>query len=80
MDYGRVIIDISDSGVGISPEAKATLFSEFKISKKAHGTGIGLYFARKLAKEKLFGDLVLKNAYSPTVFSFEFAQYLQKKE
>lgn len=78
--YGRVIIDISDSGVGIPPEAKATLFSEFKISKKAHGTGIGLYFARKLAKEKLFGDLVLKNAYSPTVFSFEFAQYLQKKE
>ena len=78
--YGKVTIDISDWGGGIAKEVLATLFSEFKISKKVDGSGIGLYFAKKLAKEKLLGDLVLKNADSPTTFSLEFSQYLEKKE
>lgn len=80
LEYGKVIIDISDWGGGISKEVQETLFSEFKISKKYQGSGIGLYFAKKLAKEKLLGDLVLYNASSPTTFRLIFPQYISKKE
>lgn len=79
-EYGKVIIDISDWGGGISKEVQETLFSEFKISKKYQGSGIGLYFAKKLAKEKLLGDLVLHHATSPTTFRLIFPQYISKKE
>lgn len=80
LEYGKVLIDISDGGGGISKEVQETLFSEFKISKKYQGSGIGLYFAKKLAKEKLLGDLVLHNASSPTTFRLIFPQYISKKE
>lgn len=79
-EFGKVLIDISDGGGGISKEVQETLFSEFKVSKKHQGSGIGLYFAKKLAKEKLLGDLVLHNASSPTTFRLMFPQYISKKE
>lgn len=78
--YGKVLIDISDGGGGISKEVQETLFSEFKISKKYQGSGMGLYFAKKLAKEKLLGDLVLHSASSPTTFRLIFPQYISEKE
>ena len=77
---GKVTIDIADWGCGISKETQSSLFSEFKSSKKYEGSGIGLYFAKKLAKEKLCGDLILHNAVSPTIFRLTFAQYLHNKE
>lgn len=79
-EFGKVFIDISDGGGGISKEVQETLFSEFKISKKYQGSGIGLYFAKKLAKEKLLGDLTLHHAASPTTFRLMFPQYISKKE
>lgn len=79
-EFGKVLIDISDGGGGISKEVQETLFSEFKVSKKYQGSGIGLYFAKKLAKEKLLGDLTLHNAASPTTFRLMFPQYISKKE
>jgi len=79
-ENGRVTIDIADWGCGVSKEMNSTLFSEFKSSKKYEGSGIGLYFAKKLAQEKLMGDLVLHNRFAPTIFRLTFAQSLSSKE
>ncbi|MCB0036515.1 MAG: HAMP domain-containing histidine kinase, partial [Anaerolineales bacterium] len=58
-DY--VIVDVQDSGIGISEEALGRVFEEFKqaessTAKKYGGTGLGLPISRKLAW-LLGGDL-----------------------
>jgi signal transduction histidine kinase len=73
-------IDVIDKADGISEELMPTLFENFKSSKKDTGSGIGLYFAKKLAKEKLLGDLILKRSSFPTVFRLSFLTKLKIKE
>lgn len=75
-----VYIDIIDKADGVPKEMIPKLFSNMKSSKKNLGSGIGLYFARKLAKEKLLGDLTLYQSSSPTVFRLTFLTQLPKKE
>lgn len=75
-----VEIDIADWGEGISKETQAKLFDNMKSSKKSLGSGLGLFFARKIAREKLEGDLVLSHASMPTTFKFSFKSQLTKKE
>ena len=54
---GKVVVEVHDSGPGLSPEASATLF-EPTITFKKHGMGLGLSIAKKNAL--LFGgDLAL---------------------
>jgi signal transduction histidine kinase len=79
-ENAQVILEIADWGCGVSKEINSTLFSEFKSSKKYEGSGIGLYFAKKLAQEKLMGDLVLQNRFAPTIFRLTLAQSLSYKE
>jgi signal transduction histidine kinase len=47
----RVEVAVSDTGVGIAPEDRETVFEEFRqvgtAEKKAEGTGLGLALARK---------------------------------
>lgn len=74
-----VFIDISDWGEGISKEAQVKLFDNIKSSKKHLGSGIGLYFARKVAREQLEGDIILIQSSSPTTFRFLFKNHLTKK-
>ena len=45
---GRIEIDISDSGCGVSDSVRATLFQPFA-SARAGGSGLGLAIARELA-------------------------------
>ncbi|WP_067172689.1 sensor histidine kinase [Sulfurospirillum sp. UCH001] len=79
-EYGQVIIDVIDWGGGIDESASETLFSMTKNSQKRQGSGLGLFFAKKLAQEKLLGDLVLENSNNPTIFRLSIAQYLTCKE
>lgn len=60
----RVEVDVADTGIGIAPEAAADLFQPFvrlhsRLSVRAGGTGLGLYLARKMARELLAGDVEL---------------------
>lgn len=71
-------IDIIDSAGGVSPKNQATLFTNMKSSTKELGSGIGLYFAKKLATEKLSGDLTLHSSSSPTIFRLKFLSQLKK--
>ena len=54
-DAGCVIVEVGDSGVGISPEHHDLIFREFAQvdstpSRSHHGTGLGLTIARKLVE------------------------------
>ncbi|ASC93563.1 ATP-binding protein [Sulfurospirillum diekertiae] len=80
LDGELVNVDIADWGEGISKAIEEKLFDNIKSSKKTLGSGIGLYFARKLAREKLKGDLVLVQSSMPTIFRFSFKNYLSPKE
>lgn len=79
-ENGKVIIDVIDWGGGIDESASETLFSMTKHSKKRQGSGLGLFFAKKLVQEKLLGDLVLEHPRNPTIFRLSMAQYLTCKE
>ncbi|PPB73774.1 sensor histidine kinase [Campylobacter hyointestinalis] len=67
-DENYIYIEVSDFAGGISDEQAPKLFSNLKISKKKGGSGIGLYFAKKIANTKLSGDLTLVSKKDPTVF------------
>lgn len=70
-------IDIIDEAEGIQNQVIDKLFSNIKSSKKNLGSGIGLYFAKKLAKEKLGGDLILIKQSSPTIFRLSILNNLE---
>ena len=62
----RVAVSVADTGVGIAPEDRETVFEEFRqvgaSSRKAEGTGLGLAISRKLIElhgGKLWVDSVL---------------------
>lgn len=75
----KIEIEVIDCGLGVPNEIKNTLFSKIKTSKDASGSGIGLYFSKKLAIEKLDGDLILKSIKNPTIFSLNISSNLEKK-
>jgi signal transduction histidine kinase len=58
----KLLLKVSDTGVGISKETMPTLFSKFIRAKNAnevniHGTGLGLYIAREMAQAHKGGKL-----------------------
>ncbi|MPB73072.1 ATP-binding protein, partial [Campylobacter fetus] len=67
-DENYIYTEVSDFAGGINDEQAPKLFSNLKISKKKGGSGIGLYFAKKIANTKLGGDLTLVSKKDPTVF------------
>jgi len=65
MDNGKIklLVDIHDSGPGLSPYERENLFLPFYQTKKGQqigGTGLGLYFAYKLA-ELMGGEISVES-------------------
>ena len=65
-DGERVRLSVSDTGIGIAPEAAATLFQPFRqadnsTSRKFGGTGLGLAIVKQLA-EMMGGSVELETA------------------
>jgi len=60
----RVSVAIGDNGKGVPPEFVPRLFRPFATTKGRHGTGLGLYISRQIAREA-GGDLVLWAAPAP---------------
>ncbi|MBX2993336.1 MAG: response regulator [Bdellovibrionaceae bacterium] len=60
---GHVVIDVSDTGIGLSPEQTGRLFQDFSqadssTTRRYGGTGLGLSLSRRLARA-LGGDLTV---------------------
>ncbi len=63
-DSARLIVDIVDTGVGLTPEEAARLFKPFtqadtSITRKHGGTGLGLTICRRMAM-LMGGDVILE--------------------
>ncbi|MCX6555986.1 MAG: ATP-binding protein [Candidatus Aminicenantes bacterium] len=70
-DRGHVVIQVSDNGPGIAPEAKEKVFIPFFTTKK-EGSGIGLSFSRQVMH--LHRGIIAVNSQpgKGTVFSLRF--------
>jgi signal transduction histidine kinase len=68
----ELIIEVSDSGCGISPEQEHLLFTPFKkLSSDAEGSGLGMSICQDLAK-RLSGTLTYRpNTPSGSIFRLE---------
>ena len=63
LDTRKLLIDVADTGLGISPEVAANLFIPFSqadgtVTRKYGGTGLGLTICRRLA-ELMNGNVIL---------------------
>ena len=61
----KLIVDVKDSGIGLSPEQQGKIFEEFtqadsSTTRQFGGTGLGLSLSRRLAK-KLGGDISVQS-------------------
>ena len=70
-ENGMCKIAVTDYGSGVSRAARDKILTQPKTTKK-QGSGIGLYFGKKLANEKLSGDVKLLSAGDPTTFELSF--------
>ncbi len=70
-ENGMCKISVTDYGSGVSRELRDKILTQPKTTKK-QGSGIGLYFGKKLANEKLAGDIRLLSAGDPTTFELSF--------
>lgn len=57
----EIVIEIIDNGGGIRKEVMEHLFEPYTTTKGNDGTGLGLYIARYILKEKFNGELLVEN-------------------
>ncbi|CAD7288626.1 hypothetical protein LMG8286_01412 [Campylobacter suis] len=76
IDEMQCRICVIESGIGVSKGMVDKIFNAPKTTKKT-GNGIGLYFGKKLANEKINGDIVLKQMANPTIFELSFQRNLE---
>lgn len=71
-DSDTVIVEVADTGPGIPPDRRDSLFVPFnKFTDESHGSGLGLSICRNLA-EKLFGKVSYRpNTPSGSIFRLE---------
>lgn len=86
LEGAEVVIDVKDSGIGMSEEEQAKLFRPFvridsELSVKAGGTGLGLYLSKKLLEEVLGGSIsVISQSGVGSCFSLRLPRVLGVKQ
>jgi len=70
---GSPCIDIEDSGSGLSPEAKAGVFTPF-FSTKNEGQGVGLTMVREILNMHGFTFELISEPGTPTRFTIDFGR------
>ena len=80
----RIVVRVSDSGIGIKEEELKKLFQPFQqmdmtSTKKYEGTGLGLYLTKKIMSH-LHGDIQVSSEYGKgSVFTFELPDKWQRE-
>jgi signal transduction histidine kinase len=65
----RVLVEITDNGVGIPPEIQSRIFEQFFTTKEAgKGTGLGLDIARRIVVGQHKGDIRFESRSQETTF------------
>lgn len=57
----RIRITVEDEGPGLSPQVRRRLFTPH-VTTKAHGSGMGLFLAQRIARSRYGGELRLEDA------------------
>ncbi len=70
-ENGVTLIDVADTGPGLPPAARETLFQAFAGSARAGGTGLGLAIARDLMRAHGGDITLLRSDAKGTVFRLE---------
>ena len=70
-ENGVTLIDVADTGPGLPPAARETLFQAFAGSARAGGTGLGLAIARDLMHAHGGDITLLRSDAKGTVFRLE---------
>jgi len=76
-DSGRAILEVSDSGIGLTPEECARLFTPYYTSK-AQGTGLGLAIAQSIVTDHRGSISVRSESGKGTTFRVELPSNLEK--
>lgn len=88
INEGKVLIHIKDNAGGIQLDNPNIIFDQYYSSKESHiGTGLGLYIARQIIKEKMDGDIGVENVnyihenrpFSGALFTIQLNQRNLKK-
>lgn len=67
-DKDRFVIQVTDNGIGISPEIQDEIFTPF-VTHKKNGTGLGLPLVQRVARAH-GGDITYSSGKEVTTFSF----------
>ncbi|UUZ59267.1 sensor histidine kinase [Nocardioides sp. B-3] len=69
LDEDRVVIEVCDTGPGLSDEVAARAFEAFFTTKDVgRGTGLGLDIARRIVVERHGGEILIHSEPGHTVF------------
>jgi signal transduction histidine kinase len=74
---GSIILEIIDRGAGIDDDEKNKIFTKFyrvgnEFTRKAQGTGLGLYLCKKIAKDHNADIVVTNNTPVGSIFTVVF--------
>jgi C4-dicarboxylate-specific signal transduction histidine kinase len=67
---GRIVIEVADTGAGVAPEVRATLFDPMTTTKP-QGMGLGLAMSRRIV-ERHGGRIWLESPLDPTSLRMDF--------
>lgn len=69
IDGKNAIIEISDNGGGIPEKIINKIFDPYFTTKDKDGTGVGLYMAKQIVEENMYGTIAVKNSDKGAVFT-----------
>lgn len=76
----KIVVEISDTGIGIPDETIREIFEPFYSTKGTKGTGLGLSIAKEIIEEHK-GSIQLKSVVGKgTIFKLYFDRYIEKSE
>ncbi|GEA11004.1 YfiR/HmsC family protein [Alteromonas sp. KUL49] len=77
-EAGRVVIDYTDNGCGISDNVRKNIFEPFFTTNRNHGgTGLGMHICYNLINQKLNGTIVCAASENGAHFVIDFPAHCQ---